>query len=666
MASAGPWRRLARVRRACVLAALAASVTGCVGMPNSGSPGTFSATPQDTTPDSDFIGALPAGPAASWTPTEIVTGFLNASASYPVYSAVAREYLVGAASKAWDPNWSVQVVDRVNVPPRADYSPAGRQATVDVTGTVRASFNGSGQYVGAQQNHGGSVTTDWPFKLVKVNGQWRITNPPKFRMLTEPDFSQVYKPQDLYFFDSTGQVLVPDSVFVPAGTSPTALVSNLVGALLKNPQTPWLQNGTNPTPPAVTAFPRGTTMSPVAVDGTTATINLGGAAASATPTAREQIAAQLVWTLTGPQTGQQTGPPNIQAIQLEINGKPWAPQTSPCPGVSGQSPAQKLAMYSCKNPYPLATSSAFYYVGNGQAWSRCASESQVNTGFIGSVLPVFGRTRVSALGQTCGSPVPASSSPAVPPAQPHGVPPLSMVAVSPDGKYAAGVSADGRAVDVWAAGASKPSSTLATSGVTAIGWDRRDYLWVTQNDDTTTLVVQTNNNSDHGQIPNSFQGKITGLSIAPDGVRVAAIVQTQSGPQLQLAAIDSGAPAPGQPSSPFVRTSIGPTVQLGPNVLRPIALTWYDADDLLVLAGTGTDATLWEVPVDGQPATKAPGVPPGAISITANSAKNALVVGLTGNRMEVSASLVGPWQSLGGGGQNPAFPIPVVPVAASS
>ena len=240
-----------------------------------------------------------------------------------------------------------------------------------------------------------------------------------------------------------------------------------------------------------------------------------------------------------------------------------------------------------------------------------------------------------------------------------------MVAVSPDGKYAAGVSADGRAVDVWASGGSKPSSTLPTSGVTAISWDRRDYLWVTQND-TTTMVVQTNSSSNHGAIPNSFGGKITGLSIAPDGVRVAAIVQTGDGPQLQLAAIDSGAPASGQLTSPFGRTSIGPTVPLGPNVPNPIALTWYDADSLLVLGGTGSDTTLWDVPVDGQPATKLPGVPPGAVSITANSAQNALVVGLTNNRMEVSASLVGPWQQLGSGGQNPAFPIPVVPVAASS
>ena len=120
-------------------------------------------------------------------------------------------------------------------------------------------------------------------------------------MLTEPDFASVYKPQDLYFFDPGGQVLVPDSVFVPVGTSPTFLVTNLVGALLNDPQSPWLKTGTNPAPPASTAFPSGASID-VGVDGTTATVNLGGAAAAATdPLTREQISAQLVWTLTGQQ-----------------------------------------------------------------------------------------------------------------------------------------------------------------------------------------------------------------------------------------------------------------------------------------------------------------------------------------------------------------------------
>ena len=532
---------------------------------------------------------------------------------------------------------------------------------VDVTGAVQASFNGTGQYVGAQQGLHGTQTANQQFTLVKQGKQWRITNPPKNRMLTEPDFAQVYKPQDLYFLDSTGEVLVPDAVFVPTGTSSASLATNLVRALLNNPQPKWLQG--NPTPPAVTAFPLHSTAKniDVTVDGTTATVNLTGAAASASRADRELMATQLVWTL----TGQPGSPPDIQAVQLEFNGKPWTPSSPPCLGGGTQSPALKQAMYECKNPYPVATSSAFYYVANGQAWFRCASEAQVTTGSVGVVVPVFDRTGVATLNQSCKNSVQASSQ-AVPPPQAHAPPPLSMVTVSPDGKYMAGVSPGGNTVTVWTAGAAKPSSTLSLPGVTAMSWDRRDYLWVAQGDDT-TMVVQTNDSSNHATITNGFPpGKILGLSIAPDGVRVAAIVRASSGPAVELAAIDSGKLVPGQPGNPFNRTSIGQTVQLGPNVTNPIALTWYDADDLLVLDGAGDQTSLWEVPVDGQPATKLPGVLPGAISITANSARNALVVGMTQNRMEVSAGLEGPWQPLGSGGQNPAFQTPAFPVSSQS
>jgi hypothetical protein len=235
-----------------------------------------------------------------------------------------------------------------------------------------------------------------------------------------------------------------------------------------------------------------------------------------------------------------------------------------------------------------------------------------------------------------------------------------MVAVSPGNQYAAGVLADGKAVDVWASGGAKPTKSIPASGVTAIGWDRNGYLWVAQND-STLMVTQAGNGSSHTEILNAFGGKIIGLGIAPDGVRVAAITQTGSGRELELAAIDHIVQAPGQLGRPVSITSIGPVVRLGPNITNPIALTWYDPDHLLVLDGTSNGSTLWEVPVDGQPATKLPGVLPGAISITANSTQNALVVGLSGGQMEVSASLEGPWQLLGSGGQNPAFPVPVQP-----
>jgi len=645
--------------------AVVASVAGCVGMPNSGSPGTFSATPQATTPDFNFIGAIPAGPAPKWTPSDIVAGFLNASASYPNYSNVAEEYLVSAAAKTWHPGWSVQVVDNVGVTRPADIQRDGRHATVNVSGTVEASFNGSGQYVGAQQSGGDAQVASQQFHLVKVDGQWRITNPlPQGRMLTQPDFASVYKPQDLYFFDPGGQVLVPDSVFVPVGTSPTFLVTNLVGALENDPQSQWLKTETNPAPPASTEFPSGASID-VGVVGTTATVNLGGAAATATdPLTREQIAAQLVWTL----TGQQESLP-IQAVDLEINGKPWIPTTPPCAGVGGQSqgPAQKLSMYSCYNPYPAAASTSFYYVGNGQAWSRCASESQVTAGSISSVVAVFGRTGAAKLNPTCGRSLQADS-PAMPPSQPHSVPALSRVAVSPGGQYAAGVTADGKTIDVWASGGTKPSNSMTTPGVTAISWDRSGDLWLAQGGNT-WAITQTSNGSSNAPIPNAFGGKIIGLGIAPDGVRVAAIAQTGSERLLELAAIDRNIQTSGQRENPTTRPSVGPSsigqpVRLGPNITDPLALTWYDADDLLVLDGTSNGSTLWEVPVDGQPATKLPGVLPGAISITADGPANALVVGLSDGQMEVSASIEGPWQPLGAGGQNPAFPVTANPVTA--
>ena len=186
MASAGAGRSrrwLARAWRTCLLAGLTASVAGCVGMPNSGSPGTFSATPQDTSQDSDFIGAVPAGPQPGWSPADIVAGFLNATVSYPAYSAIAEEYLASSVPRDWAPNWSVTVVDEVLVSSEATVSDGGRRAVVDVTGSTQASFNGTGQYVGAQQGSHGTQTAEEKFTLVKQGKQWRITNPPANRIL---------------------------------------------------------------------------------------------------------------------------------------------------------------------------------------------------------------------------------------------------------------------------------------------------------------------------------------------------------------------------------------------------------------------------------------------------------------------------------------------------
>src|SRR5262249_61779585 len=98
--------------------------------------------------------------------------------------------------------------------------------------------------------------------------------------------------------------------------------------------------------------------------------------------------------------------------------------------------------------------------------------AQGPTGMVAWGEPVFSRTGAVTLGHGCTSSVQATSAPS-PPAQPRTASPLSMVAVSPDGKYLAGVGLGGNTVTVWASGATKPLSTLSLSGVTAISWDRQ-------------------------------------------------------------------------------------------------------------------------------------------------------------------------------------------------
>src|SRR6202021_512248 len=196
----------------CVLAAVVTSVAGCVGMPSNGPAEEFSAGPQTSAPAVNVIGSVPLAPQPGENPSQVVQGFLTAAASYPTYS-VALQYLTGSAVKRWKPGFAVNVYSDLYVPPSApSTSPAKAtpsatpQALVDVPGTVQASFNGSGQYISAANPGPASAPTYYPFTLAKADGQWRITNPPNYRMLPVSDFPLFYKPQDLYFFDPQDQV----------------------------------------------------------------------------------------------------------------------------------------------------------------------------------------------------------------------------------------------------------------------------------------------------------------------------------------------------------------------------------------------------------------------------------------------------------------------------
>ncbi|HEY6310637.1 MAG TPA: LpqB family beta-propeller domain-containing protein [Streptosporangiaceae bacterium] len=660
MASASRPGWLTRARRLCLVAAAVASVAGCVSMPDSGPVGDVTASPQASAPQG-LIGPFANPPAPGGSPSQIVSGFLVASASYTT-SAIAREYLTGSASRQWNPD-SVTVLNEFNSTPPTPSTPpatgshAAQQTTVTLTGSVLATFNGSGEYVSGQgQGQPGSTWTGI-FDLVRVGGQWRITNPPRYRVLNQDEFSLYYKAQDLYFLDKLappgppGQVLVPDSVLVPLGVSASQLVISLVNALTQAPQPSWLATATT------SAFPKGTQVLTLpSVDGATATVNLGGAVTPRTAaTILDQVAAQLVWTL----TGSPGSPPGIQSVVLEIDGHPWAPApaTPPCSGDRDLSLFQTQAAYECYNPYGSPTPASFYYIDRGQLWSRCGSQARAQQESVGTAVPVISRTGVFNA-PSCDNGFVLAPSVLSLPTQPRYLATPSMVAVSPDGRYLAVVPPGQDAVYVGTLSgkaASFPvSPRLTAPDITSLSWDRDDDLWLAQNGDIRVLPAVGK------EIPVAFDGasNVTGLSVAPDGVRIAVAIAPSLGGQLQLGAIIrlETPPNPREPTAQTESISVDASPTLGPSITRPITLTWYGADNLVVLNTAGTANALWEVPVDGQQAQQLPFTPSGTISITADGPANVLVAGLTGNYLAISTGLEGPWQQLGNQGQAPAYP----------
>ncbi len=642
-----PARRLAWLGRACLAAAAAVTVAGCVSMPDSDPMGAISASPQSTAAAGDVIEPVPSGPTPGEGPTAIVNGFLAASASYPVHDTIARQYLLSSASKTWSPGWSVTLFNSSHVSQETPAQPpkhGTRRTVVDFAADVQSTFDGTGQFVSASTKQ--SKTKTYPFQLVQVDGQWRIANPPSFRLLTATQFTEFYQARDLYFVNPylpAAAPLVPASVFVPQGTSTADLVTKLVNALLPDaagqPNSTWLQT-------AADTFPAGTTLGGVTLDNTTAVISLHGPA-NASKAMLEQVSAQLTWTLASPRAGP---PAAIQSVELVWDGQAFIPPEMICGISQTRSPVQNQATYPCYNPYP-SQPSEFFFTSDGQVWSRCGSEASAQRGQVGQVVSVFHSTGSSQPCSRGSVPTSSTAMPAPAPLPAKGGA-ATIVAVSPDGTDVAYYSPATKDVFIRLSGSGGLRQVSVGPDVTALSWDRSHDLWIAQNGDVFMVPPNGAPIQATTDLPD-----VTALSIAPDGVRVALVEQGAPGPEVELAAVAHGGPSsPGQHGSPMETASINGPVQVGPDLAQPDTLTWYDADDLIVLAGSGARAALSEVPVDGQDSSSSQPAPAGANAITAAGGMNALVAGLSDNQLAVSTGLEGPWQPLAVPGQNPAYP----------
>ena len=221
---------------------------------------------------------------------------------------------------------------------------------------------------------------------------------------------------------------------------------------------------------------------------------------------------------------------------------------------------------------------------------------------------------------------------------------LRSIAVSPDGRWIAGISRAGKTVYAWDL-THKAALRVwhSSSGTcTSLSWDRQGDLWITAGGDLWMMAP----GSDGAQPVSLPPGDtVTAFRVAPDGVR--AVMIANNGAPLQLVAIvRSGGP------------SVGTPVAIGSGITDPESLSWYDANNVIVLDASQSGGQLDEVPLNGGQYT--PIASPGNIvSVTATNPSAPtpnIAVLLAGGQIMVSSILGGAFESTHATGQAPAFP----------
>jgi hypothetical protein len=324
-------RRRARQALAIVAGVAVSLLAGCAQIPHSGP--VVAGGVGDPDPREGVFQVIPEGPQTGAAPTELVRGFIRASAGFGDDLRVARSFLADQRKLTWRPDAQIEVF-----PSEKDLSITAKTfrdtGEVTVTAPISIEVNGDGRYSIAKPG----ATVSRKFTLSKVDGQWRISGLDDGTMITKVDFDSTFQPFLVYFPDPGGSYLIPDvHWFAGARDQPGSpeIPTALVRVLLQGPPK-WLQGA------VTTGVPAGTSMAlgAVVVSDEVADVDLSSQALKADSLQRRMLAGQLRATLDQLSTvgsvkitvrqvefdtsGDEKGP----AATAEPNSQPWL-QTDP-------------------------------------------------------------------------------------------------------------------------------------------------------------------------------------------------------------------------------------------------------------------------------------------------------------------------------------------------
>lgn len=283
-----------------VLLALVAEMglSGCVGLPDRGP--VHSRSVADTGEAETLVDYTPAGPRKGSSPTRLVEDFLTSMRATPMTTHVAREYLASSTRARWAPDRGTVVYGSQRLVP----APGGGML-LRLRDVVE--LDARGAWLG-DPTHGRG--RDYDLRLRREGGQWRIADLPDRLLIPRTHFDAQYQQYSLYFFDPTGQVLVPEPVYVPRGSEASTL---LVAGLLRGPAAGLQQVERSYLPPGTR------------LDGISVPVSLSGTAEAPLTSqvlgvgdsGREHIAAQLAWTLSQIST--------VERVRITVDGAPLVP-----------------------------------------------------------------------------------------------------------------------------------------------------------------------------------------------------------------------------------------------------------------------------------------------------------------------------------------------------
>ncbi|HEY7815567.1 MAG TPA: LpqB family beta-propeller domain-containing protein [Nakamurella sp.] len=553
---AGRRSRLFSRRRlvgALLIPLVAVLAAGCTGIP--GSSAAF-----DVTRIADQVDPVaPDVPTPGAQPDQVVRGFIAASAR-PVADggtgssfAAARQYLTPDAQASWQPSTQPVVILDDNY--RTEVDPTA-------PGAVTVSGNSPGGLDTDRSFHSTATAYVRAMILVKIDDEWRISDPPSELILTSSDFPSAYRQRVLYFLDQSGSVVVPDIRHIVIGQTTANRANRLLALLLDGPAAS-LKN-------AVTSSftdRSGLRSNPSVDQDGVLQVDFTGVDTS-TAEARRALAAQVVWTLS----------PTIPRISISVDGVPLDPAQ----------PVYTINSVSSFDPDRLPgtgqVASDPFYVSPGGAITGLLDGKPV-AGPLGTGSPTVLAAAASATtGVTAAVAVDPSGG-------------QQLLLTSPD--------------QVDRADPALKAGTLTQPSLTRAG----DEAWVVQNGATKPEVyrVSTSGTPSRERVPAdeiAGKGAVTALALSPDGVRVAIVAGGQLYVGVLTPAPAEGASAP--TSTPAAGAGRDESAGATPSVISGLTLlrdsiedagpvTFVNSLELVVAAAPTPDGfrSLWNISVDG-------------------------------------------------------------------